>query len=178
KQWALDREIPVFQPEKLDEATVAHVQECQPCLVLVMAYGHILRRRLIDAPALGTFNLHASILPKYRGASPIEAAIASGDEETGVTLTRMVRRLDAGPIVDIERFPIDRLETGESAARKISEACPPLLERNLPAMLRGEVSVREQDDAAATFTRKLEKIDGALDFAASAEELARHINAL
>lgn len=178
KRWALARGIEVRQPEKVDETELAWIREVECDLVMVMAYGHILRRRFLECPPLGTYNLHASLLPNYRGASPIETALACGESETGVTLMRMVRRLDAGPIVDQEHFLVERLETGESARGKMAEACPPLLKRNLPAMLTGEVLVREQEEAAATYTRKLDKRDGGLDFQQSAETLARRINAL
>lgn len=178
KQWALARDLPLRQPERLGPADQDWLAENGCELLLVMAYGHILRRTLLEFPPLGTYNLHASLLPKYRGASPIQAALASGDRETGVTLMRMVRRLDAGPIVDQEAFPVARLETGESAEAKIAAACVPLLRRNLGAMLGGKPVAREQNEREATYCRKLEKEDGALDFLASAEVLARRINAL
>ncbi|MEX2381339.1 MAG: methionyl-tRNA formyltransferase [Opitutales bacterium] len=178
KQWALARGIAVRQPEKLGDTEVNWIEETGCEMMLVMAYGHILRRRFIECPPLGTFNLHASLLPKYRGASPIQSAVASGEPETGVTLMRMVRKMDAGPIVDQEAFPVERLETGETAIAKIAAACVPLLRRNLTVMLEGRISVREQDEGLATYTRKLEKEDGGLDFSASAQSLARRINGL
>lgn len=178
KEWALARGIEVFQPEKPGDAEVEWVRESGCELLLVMAYGHILRRRLLESPRLGTFNLHASLLPRYRGASPIQAAVASGESETGITFMRMVRRLDAGPIADQETFPVDRLETGATAIEKVAAACVPLLRRNLAALREGRVSTREQDEASATYTRKLEKEDGGLDFAMAAQTLAHRINAL
>jgi methionyl-tRNA formyltransferase len=143
-----------------------------------MAYGHILRQSFFDLPRLGTYNLHASLLPKYRGASPIQAALAAGDPETGMTLMRMVRRLDAGPMVDKETFPVERLETGATAEEKLAEACVPLLRRNIESLITGKVSAEEQDEGRASYCRKLEKGDGALDFSASARVLAHRINAL
>ncbi len=178
KEWALGRGIEVRQPDLLgaDDLEWLHERECE--LILVMAYGHILRRKLIEFPRLGTYNLHTSLLPKYRGPSPIQAAVAHGEAVTGVTLMQMVRRLDAGPIVDQETFTVERMETGETAEAKMAAACVPLLARNLDAMLEGAVTSDEQDDTKATYTRKLEKRDGGLDFSSSAEELARRINAL
>lgn len=178
KVWAQEREIAVRQPEKLGDGEVEWLQENGIDLILVMAYGHILRRNLIESVPLKTYNLHASLLPKYRGASPIEAAISEGDEETGVTLMQVVRRLDAGPLVDAERFPIDRLETGESAKDKMAQASVAVLKRNLSAMLAGTVEVKEQDEALATYTRKLKKEDGVIDFSVPAKALADRINAL
>lgn len=178
KEWALSRGIEVRQPEKLGDDDLEWLKGAGCEMILVMAYGHILRRRLLEFPPLGTYNLHASLLPKYRGASPIEAALASGDSETGVSLMRMVRQLDAGPIVDQEAFAVERLETGETAAKKMAAACVPLVRRNLADLLEGQGSLREQDEASVTYTRKLDKNDGWLDFTASAEALARRINAL
>ena len=100
KLWAEARGLPVHQPEKLTPEELDRLKAVQPDLVLIMAYGHILRQDYIGAPRLGTLNLHTSLLPKYRGASPIQTAIARGDRQTGVTLMRIVPALDAGPIAD------------------------------------------------------------------------------
>lgn len=178
KEWALQKEIRVFQPERLGEEETALLGELGCDLVLVMAYGHILRRSFLEKTPLGTFNLHASLLPKFRGASPIQAAIAAGESRSGVTLMRMVRRLDAGPVIDQESFPVDRLETGMSAESKMAAACVPLLSRTLEALLHGPATEVPQEDAEASYTRKLEKTDGQLDFSASAEVLARRVNGL
>lgn len=178
KVWALEREIEVRQPEKLGDEEVAWVKENRIDLILVMAYGHILRQNLIESVPLKTYNLHASLLPKYRGASPIEGAISEGDKETGVTLMQVVRRLDAGPLVDTELFPIDCVETGKSARHKVAQASVPLLERNLPAMLAGMVTAIEQDEEQATYTRKLKKEDGVVDFFQPAKAIADRINSL
>jgi len=178
KEWALARGIRVHQPEKFGEGEVALLRDVSCDLVLVMAYGHILRKEVLALPPLGTFNLHASLLPKFRGASPIQAALSSGEQETGVTLMRMVRRLDAGPMIDRESFPVDELETGASAEEKMATACVPLLSRNLDALLEGSAPETDQDDGAASFCRKLQKTDGVLDFGAPATVLARRINAL
>lgn len=178
KEWAIAREIPVYQPEKIGEADAEVVRDLGVELVLVMAYGHILRQSFLDLPRLGTYNLHASLLPKYRGASPIQAALAAGDSETGMTLMRMVRRLDAGPMVDKEAFPVERLETGATAEEKLAAACVPLLERSIGNLISRDVSLEEQEEERASHCRKLEKADGALDFAAPARALAHRINAL
>jgi hypothetical protein len=106
KQWASERGIPVYQPLKITEDVRAELAAMSPDLSLVMAYGHILKDDFIATPRLGTLNLHTSLLPKYRGASPIQTAIANGEKETGVTLMRIVRELDAGPIADVEKVAI------------------------------------------------------------------------
>ncbi|HWA86324.1 MAG TPA: methionyl-tRNA formyltransferase [Opitutus sp.] len=178
KQWAVAHGVAVRQPEKVTDEVRAELAAFGADLSLVMAYGHILREEFIATPRLGTVNLHASTLPKYRGASPIQTAIACGERETGVSLMRMVRKLDAGPVADIERLPIARLDTAIEVEAKLAAACVPLLARSLPRLARGELEFRAQEEAAASYCRKLEKDDGALDFAAPASVLAGRINGL
>lgn len=178
KQWAVGRALPVFQPEKLSEETRAQLAALGADVALVMAYGHILRDEFISTPRLGTLNLHTSLLPKYRGASPIQTAIAGGERETGVTLMRIVRRLDAGPVADSERVPIAPLDTALEVEAKLAAASVRLLMRALPRLRDGTLRFVEQDESAATFCRKLLKEDGALDFSAPASVLAARINGL
>ena len=178
KLWAQERGLPVHQPEKLTPEELTQLKAYQPDVALIMAYGHILRQDFIAAPRLGTLNLHTSLLPKYRGASPIQTAIASGERETGVTLMRIVPALDAGPIADVERVSIDALDTALEVEAKLAAACMPLLARVLPKLADGSLDFVEQEAAHATFCRKLEKSDGALDFAAPAARLAARSNGL
>jgi methionyl-tRNA formyltransferase len=178
KTWAVARGIPVFQPEKLTEEVRAQFASLHVDLSLVMAYGHILRDDFIATPRLGTLNLHASILPRYRGASPIQTAIANGENETGVSLMRIVRRLDAGPVADVERVSIAPLDTALDIEGKLAAVCVPLVSRNLAALMDGSLEFVAQDEGAATFCRRLEKGDGVLDFSAPAGVLAARINGL
>lgn len=178
KMWAQSLGLPVFQPEKLTDAVRGDLAALGADVALVMAYGHILRDEFIVTPRLGTLNLHASILPRYRGASPIQSAIAHGERETGVTLMRIVRRLDAGPVADIERVPIAPHDTAIEIEAKLSGACVPLLARTLPKFREGNLEFIAQDEPAATYCRRLEKDDGVLDFAAPAQKLAARINGL
>lgn len=178
KQWALERGLPVYQPEKLTDATREELAGLRPDLAVVMAYGHILREAAIATPRLGTVNLHASLLPGFRGASPIQTAIASGEKETGVTLMRIVRQLDAGPVADLERVPIAALDTAREVEAKLAAACVPLLRRTLPALAAGRLAFQPQEESRATFCRRLTKDDGAVDFAAPAAVLAARINGL
>ncbi len=178
KLWALARGLPVHQPEKFGDADRAILASYAPDLSLVMAYGHILRQPVIDTPRLGTVNLHASLLPKLRGASPIQTAIATGERETAVSLMRIVLALDAGPVADAERVPIGPHDTGTEVEAEMARACVPLLARTLPRLAAGALEFVQQDHAAATFCRRLEKSDGALDFTRSAAELAARINGL
>jgi methionyl-tRNA formyltransferase len=178
KVWAQAHDLPVFQPEKVGETERQQLADLKPDLTLVMAYGHILKQDVIDTPRLGTLNLHTSILPKYRGASPIQTATACGDKETGVTLMRMVRQLDAGPMADVERVTIAPHDTAAEVEAKLALACVPLLVRCLPRIAAGDQPVTTQDEAQVTFCRKLEKADGVLDFNQPAATLAARINGL
>jgi methionyl-tRNA formyltransferase len=178
KQWALDRSLPVRQPEKISTANAADLATLQPDLTLVMAYGHILRPDIIGVPRLGTLNLHTSILPAYRGASPIQTAITQGETTTGVTLMRIVPQLDAGPVADMERVVIAPLDTAAEVEGKLALACVPLLARSLPRLAAGTQAFTEQPAAAATFCRRLDKSDGVLDFSVPAAVLAARINGL
>jgi methionyl-tRNA formyltransferase len=178
KLWARERALPVYQPEKFGPMEKEQLAALQPDITLVMAYGHILRQDVIDTPRLGTLNLHTSILPRYRGASPIQTATASGDRETGVTLMKLVWQLDAGPVADVERVVIDPLDTAAEVEAKLARACVPLLARCLPAISAGGQVFTGQDPANATYCRRLEKGDGVLDFSVPARVLAARINGL
>jgi methionyl-tRNA formyltransferase len=178
KLWAEARALPVLQPEKLTEDVRLQLAALQADVGLVMAYGHILRDDFMGTPRLGMLNLHTSLLPKYRGASPIQSAIASGEVSTGVTLMRIVRRLDAGPVADVEGVAIDPLDTAADVEAKLGAAGVPLVGRALPRLAEGRLAFTPQDDAVATYCRKLAKEDGALDLAAPARVLAARINGL
>jgi methionyl-tRNA formyltransferase len=178
KLWAQARGLPVLQPAKVGAAEQQQLAAHQPDLTLVMAYGHILRQDVIDTPRLGTLNLHTSILPKYRGASPIQTATAGGDHETGVTLMKLVLALDAGPVADVERVPIGPLDTATEVEARLAQACVPLLDRCLPAIAAGKQVFTPQNAPDATFCRRLEKPDGVLDFSAPATGLAARVNGL
>lgn len=178
KAWALARAIPVYQPAKLTDDVLSEFKSLGADIGLVFAYGHILPEAFIAAPRLGLLNLHASLLPKYRGASPIQAAIAAGERETGISLMKIVRELDAGPVADAERVDIGILDTSLEVGDRLAGACIPLLKRALPRLARGNLDFIEQDSSAATFCRRLRKEDGVLDFHKPAPVLAARINAL
>ena len=177
KQWALDHGIPVQDPPKPSDAEVDWVKNIGADLTLVMAYGHILKDSLLEAAPLGCFNLHASMLPKYRGASPIETSLAMGESETGVTLMRVIPRMDAGPIIDAEKVPISSSETGSSLREKLAHACVPLILRNLAHLLAQKFSENVQDEKQVTYCRKLTKMDGQIDFSLPAEEIEKRSRA-
>jgi len=176
-KWAEDSGVEVIKPEKPGEQEIQWLADCDAELVIVMAYGHLLSRKMLAAPRLGMVNIHASILPAYRGASPIQAAILSQEEETGVTLMKIIPKMDAGPILDIERVRINSEDTGGAMYNKLSQATVSLIQRNLDVLLSGNAVFKEQVDEDASYTRKLLKSDGVLDFSSSASELAARIQA-
>ena len=178
KGWALSHGIPVCQPEKFNEEARLSLAQLNPDMVLIMAYGHILKDPVIQTPTLGTFNLHTSLLPKYRGASPIQTAVAESEKETGVSLMKIVRELDAGPVADQERVMIDVLDTALDVERKLAFACIPLVTRNLSKIARKEIEFKEQDKSKISFCRRLTKEDQNIDFNFSASVLASRINGL
>ena len=178
KEWALARGLPVRQPERLGAEDERWLASLGVDLSLVMAYGQILREPFIATPARGPVNLHASILPRFRGASPIQTAVASGERVTGVSLMRIVRRLDAGPVAASETVPIGPRDTAADVEARLAAACVPLLARTLAPLLRGDLVFSEQDESRATRCRRLVKEDGRLDFSAPARVLAARINGL
>ncbi|MCB1123215.1 MAG: methionyl-tRNA formyltransferase [Verrucomicrobiae bacterium] len=178
KSWAQEREIAVYQPEAFTEEATRQLSEMQPDIILVMAYGHLLPQTVIDVAPLGIYNLHTSLLPKLRGASPIETAVSLGLEQSGVTLMELVIKMDAGPVCDQEPVTIDTLETGGSYREKLAAASRVLLERNLSSLLGGSASAVPQDENQVTYCRTLVKQDGQLDFSRPAHVLACRINGL
>jgi methionyl-tRNA formyltransferase len=178
KAWANGRSLPVFQPEKLDAGAYEAMKGLSPDLVLVVAYGRILRDDFIAIARIGTLNLHASLLPRHRGASPIQTAVAEGDAETGFALMRIVRELDAGPVAAVERVGIGPLDTAADVEARLARAAVPLIARALPLVARGDLPFVAQDSSQATFCRLLDKADGVLDFRQPAAVLAARINGL
>lgn len=178
KQWAVAQGLPVFQPEKITPAVRAELAALQPDVSLVLAYGHILTDDFIAVPRLGTLNLHASLLPKFRGASPIQSAVAGGETVTGMALMCIVRELDAGPVADVERVPIGPLDTALEIEARLAAAGVPLLARNLPRLAAGELQFVAQTHDQATFCRRLTPEDGSVDFNQPARALAARINGL
>ena len=170
--------IPLFQPEKPDAALAAWLRSESVALAFVMAYGHFLPKAVRTAPVHGMLNFHGSILPAYRGASPVETAIALGESETGVCLMQVVQEMDAGAVADCERVGINNRDTSPIVRSKVGQAVVPLLQRNLEAALSSGLHFERQDAAQATFCRKITKEDGALDFRQSAAAIDARLRAL
>ncbi len=178
KEIALAEGLPVMQPEKpRDAAFVAQLRTLDPELSVVVSYGHILSQELIDLPPLGTINVHASLLPKLRGAAPIQAAIREGLIETGVTIMRMVPALDAGPIILQARMPVLEDETYGELELRLSELGALALIEALTLLELGQASERPQDDAAATYAPKIEREHTRIDWREGCGVVARHVRA-
>lgn len=169
--------IPLLQPEKPDAALAEWLRSESIVLAFVMAYGHFLPKAVREAPARGMLNFHGSLLPAYRGASPVETAIALGDSETGVCLMQVVKEMDAGAVADCERVRIENTDTSPVVRAKVGQAVVPLLRRNLQASLLGGLKFEPQDAGRATFCRKIAKEDGALDFGQSAAAMHARLRA-
>jgi len=176
-EYASSMGIPLLQPEKPDAALAQWLHSEQVALAFVMAYGHFLPKSVREAPTYGMLNFHGSLLPAYRGASPVETAIALGEAETGVCLMQVVKEMDAGAVADCERVRIENTDTSPTVRAKVGQAVVPLLERDLAASLRGELNFEAQDVSQATFCRKISKEDGALDFAQPAAAIDARLRA-
>jgi methionyl-tRNA formyltransferase len=177
KSWALERAVPVYQPRKCGSADAALLKEARIDFILVMAYGQMLPASILEAAPLGILNLHASILPRLRGASPIHTAVALGLPETGVSLMRITAKMDAGPVAGVERVEIGSQDTSADIHGKLALACIPLMERCLPAIKAGTLSFTPQDPDQVSYCRIIEKSDAQLDFRESASTLANRVRA-
>ena len=176
-QWAQMHALPFYQAETMNDAAFDWLQHIQPHLVLVMAFGHILKKRFLELPKLGMWNLHVSLLPKYRGASPVQAALLNGDAETGVTLMSMAEAMDAGPWLAQQKTPIAPDATAVTLREKLAQASAALLRASLPTLLSETYVLTSQNETDATYCKKLSKADGCLDFSKPAVLLERCIRA-
>lgn len=178
KEVALARGLPLFQPETLcSPQAVARLAEWQPEAIVVVAFGQILRPSVLALPPYGCLNVHASLLPRWRGAAPIPAAILAGDATTGVTLMRLDEGLDTGPILAQVECPIAPDDTTATLTARLAELGARLLVETLPGWLAGEVRPRPQDPSLASYCRPLRKEDGSLDWSRPAIELDRRVRA-
>jgi methionyl-tRNA formyltransferase len=170
--------IPVFQPKGIKRPEAQEMLHAQhPDLIVVAAYGRILPPAVLDMPRFGCINVHASLLPRHRGASPIAHAILAGDRQTGVSIMRMEAGMDTGPVYMSEAIPIPGASTCGSLAETLANLGAACLLRALPGILDGSLVPVPQDDAAATYAPLLRKEDGRLSFTSDAEELSRKVRA-
>jgi methionyl-tRNA formyltransferase len=178
KQFAIERQIEVLQPATLkDPEAVARVAAFDPDILVVAAYGLILPQSVLDIPGSGCLNVHASLLPRWRGAAPIQAAILAGDGETGVSLMAMTAGLDCGPVYVEEALDIGPEETAGELHDRLAALGGKMLVRHFDAILSATLPAVEQDDARATYAGKIRKQDARLDWQRPAAELHRQVRA-
>src|SRR5215216_6059088 len=178
KLAAQELSLPVLQPPSLRRPeAAAPLAALHPDLIVVAAFGQILRRRLLDLPPKGVLNVHASLLPRWRGASPVTAAILAGDAETGVSIMLLDEGLDTGPVLATRATPIRDTDTGGSLTDRLAQIGADLLVETLPHWLDGSIAPQPQADALATYAPRLEKEAGRIDWSRPAVELWRRVRA-
>ena len=179
KELALKHNIPVYQPEnfRADE-TVEELRALQPDVVAVVAYGRILPQRVLDIPAKGCINIHASVLPKYRGSAPYQWAVLDGLEETGVTAMYLCREMDAGDIIDVSKTPIGENETAGELLDRLAVLGGELLSKTLGRMAKGDVERTKQDESQVSYAPMLDKSICPVDWEKTAQEIHNQVRGL
>ena len=179
KEVALAHEIPVFQPENFrEDETVEQLKALQPDVVAVVAYGRILPQRVLDIAPKGFINIHASILPQYRGSAPYQWAVLDGQKETGVTAMYLCREMDAGDVIDVAKTPIGPDETAGELLDRLAVLGAELLSKTLSRVERGEAEGIPQDHSQATYAPMLDKNMCAIDWTKTAQQIHNHVRGL
>ena len=179
KEVALQHDLPVFQPENFrEDETVEQLRSLQPDVVAVVAYGRILPQRVLDIPPKGCINIHASILPSYRGSAPYQWAVLDGLKETGVTAMYLCREMDAGDMIDVAKTPIGENETAGELLDRLAVLGADLLSKTLGRMAQGEVKRTAQDSAKATYAPMLDKTMCPIDWNKTAQQVHNHVRGL
>ena len=177
KVVATELGLNVYQPGRIrDTSAIDRLRSIDPDLLVVVAYGQIIPRVALDIPRLGAFNVHASLLPRWRGAAPVARAILAGDHETGVSIMRMDEQLDHGPVVATQATPIEEGEDAAQLGRRLAGIGAKLLVDTLQRL--GDLGAVEQDHARATIAPKLTKVEGELEWSMDAHEIDRRVRAL
>jgi methionyl-tRNA formyltransferase len=178
KQLALDHDLPVYQPQSLRHADAqAELRALAADVMVVVAYGLILPQPVLDAPRLGCVNVHASLLPRWRGAAPIQRAIEAGDAETGVTIMQMDAGLDTGPMLHTVRCPIAADETAATLHDRLAAIGAPALLETLAQLAAGTARPQPQDDSLGCYAAKIDKAEAVIDWHRPAAEIERRIRA-
>ena len=179
KRFAEEYGIEVRQPKSLrsEAAECAGLASLSPKVVVVAAYGLFLPPEALVIPPLGCLNIHPSLLPRYRGPSPVVSAILNGDDETGVTIMKLDEGMDSGPILAQKQVPIEERETGPDLTRRLFDLGASLLAKTLPGWASGSIEASPQDESQATFTTLVKKEDGEIDWTDNAERIARMVRA-
>jgi methionyl-tRNA formyltransferase len=178
KEAALLFGLPVLQPEKLKVNGVQDILDYKPDLIVTAAFGQILPKELIDYPKYGCINVHASLLPEYRGGAPIHKAIIDGKKETGVTIMYMVEKLDAGDMLSQVRVPIEESDNVGTMHDKLSRAGAKLLLETIPKLINGDIEPKPQDESKVTYAWNIKREDERLDWTKTARELFNQVRGL
>ena len=179
KELAIEHEIPVFQPESFrEDEAVEQLRALQPDVVAVVAYGRILPQRVLDIPKKGCVNIHASLLPQYRGSAPYQWAVLDGLTETGVTAQHMALKMDAGDIIDVAKTPIGETETAGEVLDKLAVLGADLLSRVLSRFEKGEVTGTPQNEENVSFAPMLDKSMCPIDWTKTAKQVHNHVRGL
>ena len=179
KEVAREVGVPVWQPERLRRAEgMEPLRALAPDLIVVAAYAQILSQQVLDLPRYGCLNVHPSLLPRYRGATPVQASILNGDAETGVCIMQMDAGLDTGPVLDCVREPINGDDTADSLGARLAMRGADLLVRTVPDWVSGAIVPQPQDDSQATLTSRLSKEDGRVDWGCDATFIERQVRAM
>jgi methionyl-tRNA formyltransferase len=176
KVLALQNNIPVWQPKKLKDIA-ENISAFKPDFIIVIAYGKLLSESVLTIPKYGCVNIHASLLPRWRGAAVIQAPILAGDTETGVTIMKMDKGLDTGPIIAQMRINLLKSETAETLHDELAKLGAQMLPETLKAYAAGQMELRSQNDELATFAPELKKEDGKIDWTKPAVEIERKVRA-
>ena len=178
KKWGVEHNIPIIQPSRIkDSEVIDQIRVWEPLVIVVAAYGQILPNEILNYPSHGCLNVHASLLPRWRGAAPTQASILHGDHESGVTIMLMDAGLDTGPILSHRSTAILPEETGGELAARLALIGGELLTETLTLYLHGDIQSTPQDESQATYAPMLKKSDGALDFSLPARRLTNQVRA-
>lgn len=179
KEVALANGIPVFQPENFrEEETVQQLRDLQPDICAVVAYGRILPQKVLDVPPLGCINIHASVLPRYRGSAPYQWAVLDGLRETGVTAMYLCREMDAGDIIDVSKTPIGENETAGELLDRLAVLGADLLSKTLTRFTAGKVEATPQDASQVSYAPMLDKSMCPIDWNKTAQQVHDHVRGL
>ena len=179
KEVAMEHQIPVYQPENFkSEETVEELRALKPDICAVVAYGQLLPQSVLDTPVRGCINIHASVLPAYRGSAPYQWAVLDGLKETGVTAMYLCRKMDAGDIIDVSKTPIGESETAGELLDRLAVLGADLLSKTLSRFAQGEVPATAQDEALVTYAPMLDKSMSPIDWNKTAQQVHDHVRGL
>jgi methionyl-tRNA formyltransferase len=179
KELARKKNIPVFQPAKINEAgSLEALKNLDPDLAVVVGFGQILSQKLLDLPKQGTINVHFSLLPKYRGASPIQAAIINGEEKTGISTMFLVKKLDSGPVLLQREIPIDPKDTAVTLTEKLAKIGVEVLKDTVALIKQGKAEAKVQDESQSSYAPLLDKESGSIDWNKNSKELYNFVRGM